>query len=308
MFKRYGIFGLAAVGVIAIGLWVLAFFGGNPSPIPLMNSIGKTASYRGGVGESAMPSYGGVAMDVGAPSYAPSANVRTSDRKVVRNGSLDLLVKDADQTAQTIQGVAVEFNGFVQDARVYEIAAGIKSGTVSIRVPSARFTEAMDRIKTLAVKVESEHVSAADVTEQYVDLEAQLTNAQAEEAQYLQIMKTARTVEDTLNVASRLAQVRERIERLQGQLKYLSSQVDMSVITTSLTAEADIEVFGIRWRPLVVAKQAVRDLIEGITVYIDGLIRFIIQIPIYLLWIATLVLVAIGGWRLIRWIRDRFFR
>jgi hypothetical protein len=49
--------------------------------------------------------------------------------------------------------------------------------------------ETMADLKKLAVNVERENVEARDVTREYVDLDARLRNARAEEAQYLQILK-----------------------------------------------------------------------------------------------------------------------
>ncbi|MBI5732854.1 DUF4349 domain-containing protein, partial [Candidatus Jorgensenbacteria bacterium] len=140
-----------------------------------------------------------------------------------------------------------------------------------------------------------------------VDLEAQIKNLRLEEGQYQAIMQRSGTIPDTLQVAQRLSDVRGRIERLQGQIQYLSRQVDMSTISVSLTAEADVEVFGIRWRPLFVIKQAFRDALSGVTGYIDWLVRFVLRLPVVALWLATIIAGVIIAWRLLRWVWFRFF-
>ncbi len=235
-----------------------------------------------------------------------SAAIETVDRKVIKNGSLDLLVKSAEQTAKDIQGVAGRLGGFTAGVDIYNVAQDAKSGNITIRIPAEKFVVAFDEIKKFAVKVERENSSAQDITEQYIDLESRLKNFKAQEAQYLEIMKKAYTIEDILNVSSRLSEVRGQIERLEGQLKYLTSQVEMASISVSLTEEGDVEVFGISWRPLYVAKQALRNMIVGLAGYTDSMIKFIFQLPIILLWLATIGLIILVIWKILRWIWRKF--
>jgi hypothetical protein len=315
--KKIVLYGLAVVGCLAIA-WLFGGFGIN-----LTQRISNDYGSGYGIGAAPAPTSlsGGPNFDLlnpfaakeSAPSaVAPSVNTQTvsegelTKRKVVRNGSLALLVNKAEDVAQSIHSIAEAAGGFVQDSQVYEVSAGVKSGTVVIRVPADKFSEAMDAIKKLAVKVESESTNAQDVTEQFIDYEAQLRNLRAQEEQLLTVMKSAKTVEDTLQVVAQLNSVRGTIERIQGQLQYLSRQVDMSSITVTLTAEADVQVFGIRWRPLFVVKEALRNLLSGLTGYVDGMIYFLFNLPIYLLWIATIGVIGFGAWKAILWVRQRF--
>jgi hypothetical protein len=188
-----------------------------------------------------------------------------------------------------------------------------KYGNIVIRVPSVKYNEAIAKIKSFAVKVESETNNARDVSAEYVDLEAQLKNMKAEEAQYQRIMNQAVKVSDVLEVASRLSDVRGRIERMQAQLNLLSKQVDMSTISVDLRAEADIESVGTSWKPLSVAKQALQDMLSSLTGYADGVIVFIISLPILLLsivtWVLWLLAWALGlyiVWKLFKYLKKRF--
>jgi hypothetical protein len=51
-------------------------------------------------------------------------------------------------------------------------------------------------------------MEAEDVTRQYVDEQAHLRNLRAQEAQYLTILKQAKTVKDTLDISEKLNAVR----------------------------------------------------------------------------------------------------
>lgn len=236
-----------------------------------------------------------------APNTPPAStgSIDVSDRKVIKNASLSIIVKNINDTIRSVKTVASEVGGFVQNMVVSENGGVmpyrteqtedlIKSGYIVIRVPSDKLDSALERIKAEAIKVSSENVTNQDVTEQFVDLEAQLRNTQREEQSYLAVLDRATKVEDILNISSRLSDVRGRIERLQGQINYLSRSIDMSTITVNLTSEADVEVFGVVWSPLVVIKEAIRNLLEQLVGYINALIRIIFSLPVLALWLATI--------------------
>jgi hypothetical protein len=262
-------------------------------------------SFMGGAAERlAAPM---VRQEIAQVDQMAQEEVVTEDRKVVRTGVLSLVVDKAEEAARQVQNIAKGAGGFVENLQIYELSEGRKSGSVTVRVPADLFREVMDNIKGLAVNVESETVNAQDVTEQYVDMEARLKNMRAEEGQYQEIMKRAEKVEDILNVAQRLSDVRGRIERLEARLKLLKEEVEMSTITVSLMAEGDIEIFGVHWRPLVVVKQSFRDMLESLTEYVDEMIRFVFKLPALLLWIVTLG-IGIGiAWKIIKWARGKWF-
>lgn len=263
------------------------------------NAVSDSATAYSEKGISPMPPVPG-----GAPASTPTL---PSDRKVIQNGSLDLLVKNADDASKEITKIAESNDGFTESSNLYEVSDGVKSGSVTVRVPEDKFTTVMEAIKALAVKVKNEGVTSSDVTAQYVDLQAQIKNYQAEEAQYRAIMAQAVKIQDILDVASRLANVRGQIERAQGQLNYLSRQVAMSTITVSMTAEPEVQVFGIVWRPLTVLKQAFKSMLTDLAGFVDWLIKFVFALPIIILRIIFAVLILWVIWIIIVWLRHKFW-
>lgn len=312
---------LMAIGAIAVLWFLYALIAGGFNAMQrgaLYSSRGlvNSAPSAGGVFEA--PGLSGISdfftgrdessRDVSVDSVDNGGQAdNLAERKVIKNGDFSLLVNKAEDAADAVKNVAAQFGGFVQDARVYEVADGIKAGIVTIRVPADKFDAALQEVKKLAVKVESEQVSSDDVTDEFVDFEARLKSLRAQEAQYLEILRQSDTVQDTLSVAQYLNSVRGQIEHIQGQLQYLSRQVDMSTITASLTSEADIEIFGIRWRPLFIIKQSIRNLLTGITGYVNAMIAFLFRLPVIALWIATVLGILWVLWKLALWLRGRFF-
>ena len=240
-------------------------------------------------------------------SYPNQNNEADLERKIIKNGFLSLLVTDVDRTAEDISQLAEKLDGFVLSSYLYETDQKTKRGEISIKVPAERFEEAIEKIKGLAVRVENERTTVTDVTEEYVDLEAQLRNLRREEEQYLKIMEKAETVEEILKVSQYLSNVRGRIERIEGRLKYLSQQIEMSVLRISLVAEKDVEVFGIYWRPLSVVKQAFHKMLEDFTRFIDAIIRFVFFLPVLALWSITIILGLYGGIKTLLVLKRKLF-
>jgi uncharacterized protein len=82
--------------------------------------------------------------------------------------------------------------------------------------------------------VENQNINSQDVTQQYIDLQAQLTSAQMEEQSLQAILAKATTVSDEIAIQQQLTQVIAQVENLQGQINYMQNQVAMSTITVNL--------------------------------------------------------------------------
>ena len=104
---------------------------------------------------------------------------------------------------------------------------------MTVRVPQEEFFSVFEQIKSLG-KVQNEDAGTEDVTEQFIDLEARLTNAQREKLSLLLLLERADTVNEILVIERELARVRTNLERFQGQLDFLERRVDLATITVSL--------------------------------------------------------------------------
>jgi hypothetical protein len=265
------------------------------------NYIAMPSHSGGGGGENfgASASLGLADSSAGIVLASPS----TPDalpRKVIRNGSLDLLVNDVGQSIDKISSIAVAAGGYVEKST--QTNSGLHNASVTIRVPTAHLDQAISDIKHLATLVEREDVQVRDVTREYVDLDARLRNAQAEETQYLQILKRATTIKDTLDVTEKLSDVRGRIEEMQGEMNLLRTQIDLSSLEISLHSEADATVAGIHWRPLVQAKIATNDMLSGLTDWVDSVVAFIIYLPLIIVWLVSIVVLLVITVRVIRFL------
>lgn len=230
------------------------------------------------VAQSTGPTFALVSTE-GSPTGTP--------RKIIRNGSLEIVVIDVDQANNKIRSIVEGLGGFVEKATQTNVNG--RTATITVRVPADSLDKTIAQIKSLATSVEREEVQARDVTRDYVDLDARLRNARAEEERYLEILKRATTIKDTLDGAEKLSNVRGRIEQLQGEMNYLTSQIAMSSLEISLATDAGSTVFGVRWRPLHQAKIATGEMISGFADWADSVIAFFINLPLIVVWAASII-------------------
>ncbi len=223
-----------------------------------------------------------------------------SDRMLMRNASLSLIVKTPAQTMEQIVQLAQSAGGFLVTSNVNGGADAI-SASLTIRVPAAKFDDIRAQIRKLGLRVESESIEAQDVSRQYVDQEARLRNLRAQEQQYLGILRKAANVKDTLEVSDKLNEVRGTIEEKQAEFDALTKQVETVAINITLRAEADAQVFGLNWRPLYQLKIAARKGLDGLADYAASITAFVFYLPTVLLWLFTILAGAAIGWRILRW-------
>jgi hypothetical protein len=107
--------------------------------------------------------------------------------------------------------------------------------SVTVRVPVARFREALGRVEALST-VTSRNVQAEDVTEAFHDLEVRLTNLRSVQARLQQCLARASTVSDALAVERELERVGQAIDEIEGRMRFLTNRAAFSTITVTLTA------------------------------------------------------------------------
>jgi hypothetical protein len=157
----------------------------------------------------------------------------TADRKIIRNADIDLEADSPEESQRQIISIAERNGGFVVESQQSSSDVRINSRdivTMSVRVPADKFSDALDEIRRTGTRVVVETVKGQDVTEEFIDIEAQLKAKKALEAQFMEIMKRASTIDSALEVQSQLADVRGEIERIEGRKRFLENQSAMSTI------------------------------------------------------------------------------
>ena len=174
-----------------------------------------------------------------ATAAAPAGQANSSQdetRKIIVNSTMQLEVKDLRRAYLEAGQLARSFGGFVAESSIDDTGEDDGTANMRLRVPASRHDDFVVALRTLGGgQVLKESTTAREVTAQYTDLQSRLRNFQRSEAQYQELLKQAKTVDEILNVQSRLDSVRGQIEQAQGQLNLLDNQVDLATVTLTLS-------------------------------------------------------------------------
>jgi hypothetical protein len=226
--------------------------------------------------------------------------VENTERIVIKNANLSIIVNAPDESLQAIGRMAEEMGGFIVSANLYmtQLSDGqeVPRGSITIRVPADRLDEALTRIESESDRLPvSKNINSQDVTSDYTDLQSRLRNLEATEAQLMEIMASANKTEDVLNVFDQLTRVREQIEVIKGQIKYLDESARLSAISVELVPNEAVQPITIGgWQPVGVIKDAIQSLI----IALQGLAEVIIRIA--LLYLPILLIIGLPLYFIIR--------
>jgi hypothetical protein len=256
---------------------------------------------------AAAPAAGNISSSTSADSS--QANASASDRLVIKNANLSIVVKDPAKSMDTISKLADNMGGWVVSSSLYKASNGegmdYPQASINIRVPADKLSDAMTQIKAevenAKTDIRSENVTGEDVTSQYTDLQSQLTNMQDTEATLREIMASATKTEDVLAVYNQLSQIRGQIEVLKGQIKYYEESAHYSAINVELISKESIQPITVGgWQPQGVIRDAFQALINA------G--KSIFSIMIYLIILILPILIVLYLFiRLIIWVIRKLF-
>jgi hypothetical protein len=268
----------SANGVVAPGAPVQEQnFDAMPLPTMMANEPAKSA-----------------AGDAGGTNGSVAAT--STERLVIQNADLSLVVKDPKKEMETIAKMAQELGGYVVSSNLYQNYAPngetVPEATLTIRVPAPKLNDALDTIKKDALEVQSENRSGQDVTAEYVDLKSRLGTYEDALQQLEKIMEEKTTPQEVLDVFNQETYYREQIDLIKGQMKYYEESAALSAVSIKLIAEKTLQPLEIGgWEPKGVARDAIQNLIYFWQGFVDFMINFVlytipvlitIGIPLYL--------------------------
>ena len=248
-----------------------------------------------------VPEAPAAAAKAGMPTL-DAASVAKTSRRIIRNAELTVEVDNPKGAEQAATAIAERLGGFTISSELHQYAESEDRGTLTIelvlRVPAEQFQQALTQLRALSAHLTSEKITGQDVTEEFIDIEARIRTEKALEAQYLDILKDAKTVKDALDVHSHLAEVREQIEKAEGRRHFLENQTSLSTVRLELrkfTPEINTGGFGFASS----LRHAGGDLVRVSAGIVTGGIRVIgILLPI-------LVILGLPVFFLVRYVRHR---
>ena len=222
-----------------------------------------------------------------APTSVPVAGSGI-DTKIIRTAYVTIEVKDVTGTVDSLKNLVTAKGGYVSSSSISEGYNNRLTGTIVLRVPAAEFENTLAGVKAVGT-VKAVSTQGEDVTEQYVDLEAQKTSYQNQLAQYNAIMKRAENVSDVIEIQQQIDRVQTELDRLEGQMRYLNSRLDLSTITVSVQ------------EPEPVGGETGHNFITTINQGIDGFFGMVDALIILFFTVLPLVILGLIGYGIYRW-------
>ncbi len=168
------------------------------------------------------------------PSSSPSEVGPTANRKLIRNATAELEVASFEDSVQRITAFATEEKGYVSTTSSEKQANGKLRGEIVVKVLPDNLDRFLGKLRGIG-ELKNQALTTEDVTKAYFDTESRLKNARLMEQRLIEILKTkSKDVADLLEVEKELGRVREQIETMQGELKFMDSQVSFATVTITL--------------------------------------------------------------------------
>ena len=226
----------------------------------------------------------------------------TSNHMIIKSADIKLLVESTDNAIDRATQIVGDAGGYIVSSRVwyqpYYDGENYKYATITIGVPVQQFEKTLSRLRGLAVQVLDETASGEDVTDQFVDLQSQLTNLEATRERIKSFLEQSQNVDEALRINQELSNVEGQIEQIKGQMNYLQDRSAYSTITINFepvlpeilptptpTPQPNI------WEPGETLENATGTLTRAYQGIIDLLIWiFVVLVPIFappafLLWL-----------------------
>jgi hypothetical protein len=227
------------------------------------------------------------AIAVAAPApLKKDAGVVGADTKIIKTGSVTLEVSDVTGTVESIQALVIAQGGYLSSSTI-QASGSTHTGTVVIRVPQARFETTLAGVKS-AGTVLSVSTQGEDVTEEYIDLQAQKKSYEVQLAQYYVLIKKATKISDIIAVQQQIDRIQTELNRLEGRLKYLDSKIDLSTITITIR------------EPEPVHTETGHSFVSAINRGIEGLLGIVDAVIIAAITFLPFILLAVAGFFLYR--------
>ena len=299
---------------IVLGVLILSACGGAPAateafvveaPLsyeePAAQDAGGANDVAKEAGNQALPSIYATAM----PPQDSAPGALASMHMIIKNAEIKLLVTDTDIAIDRATQVVGDAGGYIVSSRVWSQphydGKNYKYAAITIGIPVQEFEHTLSRLRGLSVQVLDETASGEDVTNQFVDLQSQLTNLEATRERIKMFLDSAKTVDEALRINQELSVIESQIEQIKGQMNYLEDRSAYSTITINLEPELPelepvVTPTPNPWNP----GETFNNAKETVTFAYQGIVNFLIWFFVVLIPIlAPPALIIWGVWKLL---------
>lgn len=184
--------------------------------------------------EQAAPQGGPDEQAAGGQAQAPQPGnaAPAQQRSIIYTGDITLRVDDVDRAAAQVGALVEGAGGFVAGDRRSSRDEQAEAH-LTLRVPAERFIATVDELAKLGDE-QSRNISTEDVTQQVVDLEAQIASQQASVNRTRDLLARAQNIGEIVSIEAELAKRESTLATLQARQQRLVDLAALSTVTVHL--------------------------------------------------------------------------
>ena len=175
--------------------------------------------------------YGGM-----SPDYNGKENtvLEGENRKIIKNVSESVQTDKFDDFLDSLYDAIAEAQGYVSSSNYsgnsYYDNSSLRNANITIRIPADKLSSFTEKVESLAV-VTSYNEYIDDVTNKYIDVTSRIAVLEAEEIALLNILESATTTSEMLDIRTRLLDVQSDLASLRKQRDTIDDKVEYSTVT-----------------------------------------------------------------------------
>lgn len=235
----------------------------------------------------------------GKTDYGTDVPSQTGDNKVsadesrmiIRVVSITCETKEFDKVLDQIVTDVKAYGGYFETMDLSSNYKNARHETLVIRVPKAFADEFLAGVKG-AVNVLRETESSTDVTLSYADVESKLAALNVQQTRLLELMETAKNLDEILTLEDKLTDVRYQLEKYESQRRLMENRVEYVTVNMSLS---EVEKETVTEKPTLGSRmgKGFMNCVEGLGEIGEEFLIFLASIAPALIVIGLIVLIVL---------------
>ena len=226
------------------------------------------------ISEKLLPDENRVNKDV----YTPK-KTDTISKKIIKNGDMKIQVSDIKKTQNQVNEIIKKNKAYIQKEE-FQNTDMDDNLTLIIRVPHKNFDALINSFSDGVGSVLSKNISSNDVTEEYTDVAIKLANKKIYLEKYRDMLKTAATTKDMLEIQENIRELEDEIDVAEGRLRFIDDRVNYSTLNLNLYKE---KVRSSATSKIGFGSRFIDSLAEGWNSFVSFLLGMVSLWPLFLL-------------------------
>ncbi len=180
------------------------------------------------------------------PSRAPTAaSAPEPDRAVIAEARrmvdieahLSIEVSDVRRAARKLRRLVASRGGQITSESITASEQTARA-EITLRLPAQGATDFLSALDGIGI-VRSRQVNAKDIGKEFYDATIRLANFEAARKRYEDILGQAKSIDEVLRLEAELGRIRQQIEQLKGELRWMRDRAARATVTVSLVTHGD---------------------------------------------------------------------